>query len=56
MKYLATLALAFGLACSAAAANDGDLDTTFGADGVGAAGLTNISNTLNGGPVIQPDG
>ena len=57
MKRFSMLAFAASFACAAtAAANDGDIDLTFGVNGVARANLINTSNTLNGGPVVQPDG
>jgi len=57
MKRFSALAFAASFACvTAAAAADGDIDTTFGVNGIARANLINTSNTLNGGPVVQPDG
>jgi uncharacterized delta-60 repeat protein len=57
MKRIPAVAFAVGCAWAAvASANDGQLDPTFGNGGVALAGITNTSNTLNGGPVLQADG
>ena len=57
MKSISTLAFAASFAFTAAAvANDGDVDTTFGVNGIARANLINTTNTFNGGPVVQPDG
>ena len=51
-----TLGLAMASMCAIAAAADGDLDTTFGADGFRLTGASDANSSIPAGMAMQPDG
>ena len=51
-----TLGFAMASMCAIAAAADGDLDTTFGADGFRLTGVSDANSNLPAGMAMQPDG